>query len=156
MDFQSLPKTQAKLIKEIKETMFSLLDIGSHDHLLLLPCAYETAWLAMIPDTDEPSKPMFEGCLSWVLNNQTEHGFWGNCDESGMPTLGCLTATLACVVALSKWNVGSVMISKVPTTYPNDKDLIKLCIINLIERLGLAEYFTVEIEEVLQQELYET
>ncbi|XP_030479010.2 (E,E)-geranyllinalool synthase isoform X2 [Cannabis sativa] len=296
MDFQSLPKTQAKLIKEIKETMFSLLDIGSHDHLLLLPCAYETAWLAMIPDTDEPSKPMFEGCLSWVLNNQAEHGFWGNCDESGMPTLGCLTATLACVVALSKWNVGFVMISKglefihssnakkilkkmkdegsipqwfaiifprmvelaeqvlnikilkdqslivwnifyhrqlifqkeqlnnremnllsylevlpssyfkedysntiiknlceegslfqspsatacafmatrnfkclhylqtlaetftnnnnvttIPTTYPNDKDLIKLCIINLIERLGLAESFTVEIEEVLQQ-----
>ncbi|KAM6550258.1 hypothetical protein CsatB_000066 [Cannabis sativa] len=43
------------------------------------------------------------------------------------------------------------MIYVVPTTYPNDKDLIKLCIINLIERLGLAEYFTVEIEEVLQQ-----
>ncbi|XP_060957707.1 (E,E)-geranyllinalool synthase isoform X1 [Cannabis sativa] len=293
MEFQSLPQTQAKLINEIKETMFSSLDINPYS--LVFPCAYDTAWLAMIPHPNQPSKPMFEGCLSWVLNNQTEHGFWGNCDDqSGMPTLECLTATLACVVALRKWNVGSSMISKglefihssnakrllkemkkedfipqwfaivfpgmvelaeevlkiqilkdqsvvvsdifyhrqlifqkelhnketyllsylevlpssyfneeliikklcekgslfqspsataqafmatenskclhylqtlvhkfsnnnnnniigVPTTYPMDKDLIKLCIINYVERLGLAEHFTIEIEQLLQQ-----
>ncbi|KAF4356223.1 hypothetical protein G4B88_002835 [Cannabis sativa] len=213
--------------------MFSSLDINPYS--LVSPCAYDTAWLAMIPHPNQPSKPMFEGCLSWVLNNQTEHGFWGNCDDqSGMPTLECLTATLACVVALRKWNVGSSMISKglefihssnakrllkemkkegfipqwfaivfpgmvelaeegslfqspsataqafmatenskclhylqtlvhkfsnnnnnniigVPTTYPMDKDLIKLCIINYVERLGLAEHFAIEIEQLLQQ-----
>ncbi|KAM6550262.1 hypothetical protein CsatB_000070 [Cannabis sativa] len=111
MELKSLSKNQAKLIKEIKETIFSSLNINPYS-LVSLNSAYEIAWIAMIPNHRQPSEPMFEGCLSWVLNNQTEHGFWGNNNESGMPTLGSLTATLACVVALKKWNVGSDMISK--------------------------------------------
>lgn len=110
MEMQSLLESQAKLIKEIKKKVFSSLDADPYS--LLSPCAYETAWLAMIPHPHQPSKPMFDGCLSWVLNNQTEHGCWGNCNGSREPTLDCLTATLACVVALRKWNIGGVMISK--------------------------------------------
>ncbi|KAL5579370.1 hypothetical protein UlMin_011812, partial [Ulmus minor] len=39
----------------------------------------------------------------------------------------------------------------VPTTYPMDEELIKLWIINNVERLGLAEHFNSEIEQVLEQ-----
>ncbi|KAM6550264.1 hypothetical protein CsatB_000072 [Cannabis sativa] len=67
----------------------------------------------MIPHSNRPSEPMFGSCLNWVLNNQTEHGFWGNCNSgSEKPTLSCLTATLACIVALKKWNICSDVISK--------------------------------------------
>ncbi|KAL5579366.1 hypothetical protein UlMin_011808, partial [Ulmus minor] len=38
-----------------------------------------------------------------------------------------------------------------PTTYPMDEELIKLWIISNVERLGLAEHFTSEIEQVLEQ-----
>ncbi|XP_058073244.1 (E,E)-geranyllinalool synthase-like isoform X3 [Magnolia sinica] len=37
----------------------------------------------------------------------------------------------------------------VPPVYPIDEELIKLCMVDRLERLGLAEYFQEEIEEVL-------
>ncbi|KAL5579378.1 hypothetical protein UlMin_011820 [Ulmus minor] len=96
-------------IKAIKETIFSdELD----PYLLVSPCAYETAWLAMIPDTHQPSKPMFENCLNWVLINQNQHGFWGDTDSQGKTTIECLVATLACILALNRWKLGTLMIEK--------------------------------------------
>lgn len=38
----------------------------------------------------------------------------------------------------------------VPPTYPMDEELIKLCMVNQLQRLGLAEHFKQEIEEVLE------
>ncbi|WRX27195.1 hypothetical protein QQP08_019682 [Theobroma cacao] len=73
------------------------------------PSAYDTAWLAMIPadSNSQPcSAPMFKDCLDWVLNNQTEEGYWGERDAHGNPTIESLPATLACLIALKKWNVG--------------------------------------------------
>ncbi|XP_062109901.1 (E,E)-geranyllinalool synthase-like [Humulus lupulus] len=125
-------------IKVIKETVFSLLDIDPYS--LVSPCAYETAWLAMIPHPHQPSKPMFEGCLSWVLNNQTEHGFWGICDGCSRPTLGCLSATLACIVALRKWNVGPVMTSK-GLEFMDSSDAKKL--LKEVEDHGCPRWFAI-------------
>ncbi|KAG7962216.1 hypothetical protein I3843_09G054400 [Carya illinoinensis] len=71
------------------------------------PSAYDTAWLAMIPDPHQPLQPMFKSCLEWVLQNQKGVGFWGECDAHGVPTIECLPATLACIVALKKWNTAS-------------------------------------------------
>ncbi|KAK6283746.1 hypothetical protein POUND7_002698 [Theobroma cacao] len=99
------------LVKEIKEEM---LDIDPC--LFVSSSAYDTAWLAMInpaADSDRPhSSPMFKACLDWVLNNQTEEGYWGECDSHGNPTIESLPATLACVIALKKWNVGNKNIEK--------------------------------------------
>ncbi|GMN50864.1 hypothetical protein TIFTF001_020016 [Ficus carica] len=39
----------------------------------------------------------------------------------------------------------------VPSIYPIDEDLIKLCVINHVQRLGLAEPFMLETEQVLEQ-----
>lgn len=98
-------------VKAIKETMFAA-DVDPYS--LVAPSAYDTAWLAMIPadDSHKPFKPMFEDCLNWVLNNQNELGFWGECDGHGNPTIECLSATLACIIALRRWNVGTIMINK--------------------------------------------
>ncbi|KAK6268819.1 hypothetical protein QUC31_012979 [Theobroma cacao] len=94
------------LIKEIKDEMSSdYIDPYS----FVSPSAYDTAWLAMIPadSNSQPcSAPMFKDCLDWVLNNQTEEGYWGERDAHGNPTIESLPATLACLIALKKWNVG--------------------------------------------------
>ncbi|XVE87985.1 hypothetical protein DITRI_Ditri19aG0032000 [Diplodiscus trichospermus] len=94
------------LVKEIKKEM---LDVDPCS--FVSPSAYDTAWLAMIDplESDQSSSsPMFEGCLDWVLNNQTEEGCWpGDCDAHGNPTIESLPATLACLIALKKWNVGN-------------------------------------------------
>ncbi|XP_021294504.1 (E,E)-geranyllinalool synthase [Herrania umbratica] len=94
------------LVKEMKEEMFKdYIDPYS----FVSPSAYDTAWLAMIPaDSNHQScsAPMFKDCLDWVLNNQTEEGYWGECDAHGNPTIESLPATLACLIALKKWNVG--------------------------------------------------
>ena len=94
-------------VKCIKEMMFSA-DIDPYS--FVSPSAYDTAWLAMVPDHN--TKPMFTNCLNWVLTNQKQEGFWGECDGHGMPTIECLVATLACIIALKKWNLGSPMIHK--------------------------------------------
>lgn len=39
----------------------------------------------------------------------------------------------------------------VPPLYPIDEDLMKLCIVNQLQRLGLAEHFLQEIKDVLAQ-----
>ncbi|XVF25854.1 hypothetical protein REPUB_Repub13aG0249900 [Reevesia pubescens] len=91
------------LVKEIKEEMF--VDIDPYS--FVSPSAYDTAWLAMIPaDPNQPClSPMFKDCLDWVVNNQAEEGYWGECDAHGNPTIESLPATLACVIALKKWNI---------------------------------------------------
>lgn len=94
--------------KTIKEIMFSDMDPYS----FVSPSAYETAWLAIIPDSHQNMKPMFVSCLNWVLNNQQEEGFWGDCDGRGNSTTECLAATLACLISLKTWNVGANMIDK--------------------------------------------
>ncbi|XP_022724392.1 (E,E)-geranyllinalool synthase-like [Durio zibethinus] len=99
------------LVKEIKEEM--LLDIDAYS--FVSPSAYDTAWMAMIDplDSDQPwLSPMFKDCLDWVLNIQTEEGYWGECDAHGNPTIESLPATLACVIALKKWNVGNQNIKR--------------------------------------------
>ncbi|KAK8297233.1 hypothetical protein V6Z12_D05G175800 [Gossypium hirsutum] len=39
----------------------------------------------------------------------------------------------------------------VPPTFPMDEELIRLCLVNQLQRLGLANHFTHEIEEILVQ-----
>ncbi|KAB1221919.1 Levopimaradiene synthase, chloroplastic [Morella rubra] len=74
-------------VTEIKENMFSNCDSANS---FISPSAYDTAWLAMIPDPDQPFQPMFKNCLDWVLHYQKDEGFWGECDAHGTPTIECL------------------------------------------------------------------
>ncbi|XP_062162550.1 (E,E)-geranyllinalool synthase-like [Alnus glutinosa] len=101
--------TIQSLVYKMKQNIFS----NPCDHYSFIsPSAYDTAWLAMIPDPHQPSQPMFKNCLDWVLHNQKEDGSWGDSDAHGMPTIECLPATLACIVTLKKWNVGTICIER--------------------------------------------
>ncbi|KAL9392551.1 hypothetical protein Peur_016471 [Populus x canadensis] len=108
MEFSKSFNSQA-LVKTIKE---ELLSDNNDPYSFIAPSAYDTAWLAMVPDMSEPCQPMFKNCLDWVLNNQNVEGFWGEYDGHGMPTIECLPATIACMIALKRWNAGEMIIDK--------------------------------------------
>ncbi|XP_058073232.1 (E,E)-geranyllinalool synthase-like [Magnolia sinica] len=94
------------LVQEIKDEMFSSV----HLYSLVSPSAYDTAWLALIPQPQHPNRPMFSKCVDWILSNQRKEGFWGEPGHCNVPTIDCLSATLACMVALHRWNIGSTNI----------------------------------------------
>lgn len=114
----SLPVSSIEsLVIEIKKEMFSNQEFNT----FVTPIsAYDTAWLAMISYNNQEeainghsfSGPMFKSCLNWILNNQNEQGFWGESNGENLPTIYALTATLACMIALKKWNVGETNIKK--------------------------------------------
>ncbi|KAJ8459313.1 hypothetical protein OPV22_032239 [Ensete ventricosum] len=98
-------ESESFLVEMIKEEVFSpSADMCS----FLPPSAYETAWVAMIPCPHRPPRPMFPKCLNWILRNQREDGFWGECRDA----MDSLTATIACLVALKTWKVGHANIEQ--------------------------------------------
>lgn len=108
---ESLQASINASVQKVKEEVFLAMDDDPYS--LIASSAYNTAWLAMVPaDNGDPLQPMFKNCLDWVLNNQKEDGFWGECDSHGMPTVECLPATIACMVALQRWNAGQLLIDR--------------------------------------------
>ncbi|KAE9591757.1 putative alpha-farnesene synthase [Lupinus albus] len=104
----SLSSIQTR-VENIKGKLFpSNFDI----YMFVNPSAYDTAWLAIIPDSKYPSQPMFKNYLDWLLNNQNLEGFWGESDTFGKPTIQALPATLVSMVALKRWKTGASMIEK--------------------------------------------
>ncbi|KAK4485206.1 hypothetical protein RD792_007833 [Penstemon davidsonii] len=98
------------LVHEVKKEIFS---DDNNFHEFVSPSAYDTAWLAMIPHCESEKGPMFESCLNWVLENQREGGFWGEINEDDdSPSIDTLPATLACLLALKKWNIGHEYVKK--------------------------------------------
>nr|QEV81852.1 terpene synthase 13 [Prunella vulgaris] len=90
------------LVSEVKNEILSELMSNDVD-AFLSPSAYDSAWLAMIPHHNNPKIPMFSSCLDWIVKNQKEEGFWGECDEEDLPTIDALSSTIACLVALKLW-----------------------------------------------------
>jgi hypothetical protein len=80
-------------------------------HLLkpeFLPSSYDMAWVAMVPLPGSVQAPCFPQCLEWILQKQHGNGSWGvnACDSSAKTNRDVLLSTLACIIALKKWNVG--------------------------------------------------
>ncbi|KAL2932014.1 S-linalool synthase [Bienertia sinuspersici] len=98
-------------VEKIKESL--LIRVIENPSSFVSPSAYDTAWLAMVGDPKKDNeKPMFRGCLEWILSNQMTEGFWGERDCNGNPTIDSLPATLACMVALKMWDLGHQHIEK--------------------------------------------
>ena len=72
----------------------------------LPPSPYDTAWVAMVPLRDYPRAPRFPQCVEWILQNQQDDGSWGIGKFNLLDKKSILLSTLACVIALKKWNVG--------------------------------------------------
>ncbi|KAM0909231.1 hypothetical protein ACQ4PT_014946 [Festuca glaucescens] len=78
----------------------------------LSPSPYDIAWVAMVPLRGFPQAPCFPQCVEWILQNQEDNGSWG-IRELDLSTSKCtLLSTLACVIALKKWNVGPQHIAR--------------------------------------------
>ncbi|KAK2969848.1 hypothetical protein RJ640_030157 [Escallonia rubra] len=104
----SLLSIQALVTKIKLETFSPKNDLYS----FVSPSAYDTAWLAMVQDPKERGRPLFKGCLDWVMSNQKEEGYWGVSSADGLPTIDTLPATLACLVALKTWNASDEGVEK--------------------------------------------
>jgi ent-kaurene synthase len=72
----------------------------------LLPSSYDTAWVAMVPLPGSPEVPCFPQCVEWIMQNQQDDGSWGIDEFGSSASKDILLSTLACVLALQKWNVG--------------------------------------------------
>ncbi|KAL8147091.1 hypothetical protein AgCh_004711 [Apium graveolens] len=73
--------------------------------------AYDTAWVAMVPSPYSQA-PCFSGCVNWILENQRKDGSWG-LPRPGVQLLkDDLSSTLACILALKRWDLGQEQINK--------------------------------------------
>ncbi|KAE8819783.1 ent-kaurene synthase like 2 [Hordeum vulgare] len=72
----------------------------------LLPSSYDTAWVAMVPLPSSPLVPCFPQCVEWILQNQQSNGSWGLVQMDSSVNKDVHSSTLACVLALKRWNVG--------------------------------------------------
>ncbi|KAL5211774.1 hypothetical protein ABZP36_022621 [Zizania latifolia] len=73
----------------------------------LSPSPYDTAWVAMVPLRGSSQTPCFPQCVDWILQNQQDDGSWSiDGLSSAAANKDALSSTLACVLALQRWNVG--------------------------------------------------
>jgi ent-kaurene synthase len=60
----------------------------------------------MVPLQGFPQAPCFPQCVEWILQNQWNNGSWGINEYDLSTNKSSLLSTLACIIALKKWNVG--------------------------------------------------
>lgn len=65
--------------------------------------AYDTAWVALVKDVSGSGRPQFPSSLEWIVNNQLPDGSWG--DHLIFLAHDRLSSTLACIIALTSWNI---------------------------------------------------
>jgi ent-kaurene synthase len=60
----------------------------------------------MVPSSTSLQAPYFPQCVEWIIHNQHDNGSWGTGGSGLSANKDILLSTLACVIALKKWNVG--------------------------------------------------
>ncbi|KAM7461961.1 hypothetical protein LguiA_030082 [Lonicera macranthoides] len=61
---------------------------------------------------EEKQLPCFPSCVDWIKENQKVDGSWGLNPSHPSLVQDSLSSTLACVLALQKWNVGEQLVQK--------------------------------------------
>ncbi|XP_057968002.1 ent-copalyl diphosphate synthase, chloroplastic-like isoform X3 [Malania oleifera] len=87
-------------IKERVDRIRSML--GSMGDGEITVSAYDTAWVALVEDVNGSGAPQFPSSLQWIAKNQLSDGSWG--DHLVFTAHDRILNTLACVIALKKWN----------------------------------------------------
>lgn len=72
--------------------------------------SYDTAWVAMVPSPSHTEVPCFPECIDWIMDHQHPDGSWGLGYRDPFLIKDALSSTLACVLALKRWNVGEEQI----------------------------------------------
>nr|UZM18090.1 ent-labda-8,13E-dienyl diphosphate synthase [Gymnaconitum gymnandrum] len=92
------------IVDEIREKTEVVRDIiQSIDDGNVSVSAYDTAWVALVKDIHGSGAPQFPSSLDWIINNQLVDGSWG--EPFFFSPFDRLSATLACVIALTTWNL---------------------------------------------------
>ncbi|XP_076923265.1 (-)-kolavenyl diphosphate synthase TPS10, chloroplastic-like [Bidens hawaiensis] len=86
-----------QFVAQIKEMLCSMSD-GE-----INVSAYDTAWVALVQDVNGGGSPQFPSSLEWIANNQLPDGSWG--DRVLFLAHDRIINTLACVIALTSWNI---------------------------------------------------
>lgn len=76
------------------------------------PSAYDTAWVAMVPSQEYSDRPSFPQCVDWIMKNQNPNGSWGLNPGHPFMLKDSLSCTLACLLALAKWNIGNKQVKR--------------------------------------------
>lgn len=93
------PNNDIKGYIKVIKSIFDSMDDG-----VITPSAYDVAWVALIRNVNESRDgPQFPSCLEWIVNHQLPDGSWG--DSLMFSAHDRILNTLACVVALTYWNV---------------------------------------------------
>ncbi|KAK6911105.1 Terpene synthase, metal-binding domain, partial [Dillenia turbinata] len=82
------------------------------DKVELSVSSYDTAWVAMVPSSNSSHAPLFPGCVKWLLDNQHPDGSWSLPSRSPLLTKDALSSTLACILALKRWDIGEGHVKK--------------------------------------------
>ncbi|KAK6944474.1 hypothetical protein RJ641_025576 [Dillenia turbinata] len=82
------------------------------DKVELSVSSYDTAWVAMVPSPNSSHAPLFPGCVKWLLDNQHPDGSWGLPCRGPLLTKDALSSTLACILALKRWDIGEGHVKK--------------------------------------------
>ncbi|KAL8160364.1 hypothetical protein V2J09_001901 [Rumex salicifolius] len=93
--------------KEAKETIKEMFN-----KVELSVSAYDTAWVAMVPCLNDPRTPLYPKSLKWILENQLHDGSWGLPNRNPLLIKDAISSTLACVLALKRWQIGEEQITK--------------------------------------------
>ncbi|BBH00094.1 terpene synthase 04 [Prunus dulcis] len=134
------------LVTKVKQDLLASSKVDVYS--LVPPSPYDTAWLSMVSNPQHSDQPLFQGCLDWVLQHQNRGGSWG--ENIAHPTIECLTSTLACIVALTTWNVGHDAIQKDTEKLLEEQNgsflewfaIVFPAMIELAETKGLRVYFS--------------
>ncbi|KAF9593736.1 hypothetical protein IFM89_024740, partial [Coptis chinensis] len=69
-------------------------------------------WVAMVPSPDSSQQPCFPECLNWLLENQVRDGSWTLPHHHHLLIKESMLSTLACVLALRRWETGDEHVRK--------------------------------------------
>ncbi len=85
--------------EQMERTIINEIGIGRSG--LMMPTAYDTAWLARVPAEHNFSVPAFPEALDWLKQNQRHDGSWGAEIEYIHDRV---ISTLAAILALAEWS----------------------------------------------------
>ncbi|KAK7242997.1 hypothetical protein RIF29_37779 [Crotalaria pallida] len=92
------------LTKQIRNKINKVkMMLGSMEDGEITISAYDTAWVALVRNVKDGNGPQFPSSLEWIANNQLDDGSWG--DNEIFTAHDRILNTLACVVALTSWNM---------------------------------------------------
>ncbi|XP_057964388.1 (-)-kolavenyl diphosphate synthase TPS28, chloroplastic isoform X2 [Malania oleifera] len=98
---EALKVSTSNEIKEMVNSIRSML--GSMEDGEITVSAYDTAWVALVEDVNGSGTPQFPSSLQWIADHQLPDGSWG--DNLIFSAHDRIINTLACVIALKRWNV---------------------------------------------------